>query len=99
MYKCGLSSLLGSNFDGLGARILKTPQAQKVMKRRVDPITAAYKSFRAAKLINMPLWKVIPGHLYMHILAYSHTYTHTYIHVHIHIYNIYTYIYIIYVYM
>ena len=67
MITCSLCNLIiiiiieGVNFDGLGARILKTPQAQKVMKRRVDPITAAYRSFAAAKLINMPIWKVIPG--------------------------------------
>ena len=30
-------------------------------KRPVNPVVAAYKSFGAAKLIGMPLWKVIPG--------------------------------------
>jgi enoyl-[acyl-carrier protein] reductase II len=40
---------------------MKTDASVAAMKRRVDPITAAYKSFAAAKMIGMPLWKVIPG--------------------------------------
>ena len=28
------------------------------MKYRTNPIVAAYKSFEAARMINMPLWKV-----------------------------------------
>ena len=31
------------------------------MKRPINPILAAFRSFEAAKMINMPLWKVIPG--------------------------------------
>jgi enoyl-[acyl-carrier protein] reductase II len=30
----------------------------------VDPITAAIGSFAAAKMINLPIWKVIPGLLF-----------------------------------
>lgn len=54
-------TIYGKNFDGLYARVMKTPTAEKAMKYKVDPITAAIKSFAAAKSINMPLWKVIPG--------------------------------------
>ena len=54
-------TIYGSNFDGLGARILKTDQAEKSMKYKMDPFTASIEAFRAAKLIKMPLWKVIPG--------------------------------------
>ena len=54
-------TIYGKNFDGLFARVMKTPASEKAMKYKVDPITAAIKSFAAAKSINMPLWKVIPG--------------------------------------
>ena len=32
--------------------------AEQAMKYRTNPIVAAYKSFEAARMINMPLWKV-----------------------------------------
>ena len=40
---------------------MKTKAAENAMEKPVNPIIAAIKSFEAAKLINMPLWKVIPG--------------------------------------
>lgn len=51
-------TIYGKNFDGLYARVLKTPAAQKAMKRPVNPIAAALGSFKAAKMIDLPLWKV-----------------------------------------
>lgn len=54
-------TIYGTNFDGLAARVMKTPASVSAMKRRMNPIEAAYKAFGAAKLINLPLWKVIPG--------------------------------------
>lgn len=54
-------TIYGKNFDGLYARVMKTDTAVHAMKRPLNPIVAAYRSFEAAKLINMPLWKVIPG--------------------------------------
>ena len=54
-------TIYGTNFDGLGARVMKTPASMKAMKHAMNPIEAAYKAFGAAKLINLPLWKVIPG--------------------------------------
>ena len=54
-------TIYGTNFDGLGARIMKTTAAESAMDKPLNPIIAAYKAFGAAKLINMPLWKVIPG--------------------------------------
>jgi enoyl-[acyl-carrier protein] reductase II len=54
-------TIYGTNFDGLGARIMLTDAAKEAMRRPLNPIVAAYKAFGAAKLINMPVWKVIPG--------------------------------------
>jgi enoyl-[acyl-carrier protein] reductase II len=59
--KTEADTIYGTNFDGLGARIMLTDAARKAMKRPLNPVMAAYKAFGAAKLINMPLWKVIPG--------------------------------------
>lgn len=54
-------TIYGKNFDGLYARVMKTDAAMKAMKRPMNPISAAVKAFSAAKLINMPAWKIIPG--------------------------------------
>lgn len=54
-------TIYGKNFDGLYARVLRTPASEAAMRRPTNPLVAAVRSFQAAKLINMPLWKVIPG--------------------------------------
>jgi enoyl-[acyl-carrier protein] reductase II len=59
--KTEADTIYGTNFDGLGARIMLTDAAKKAMAKPLNPIVAAYKAFGAAKLINMPVWKVIPA--------------------------------------
>jgi enoyl-[acyl-carrier protein] reductase II len=54
-------TIYGKNFDGLGARIMLTEAATEAMRKPLNPVVAAYKAFGAAKLIKMPMWKVIPG--------------------------------------
>ena len=54
-------TIYGKNFDGLYARVLKTEASELAMKRPTNPIIAAWRSFEAARMINMPLWKVLPG--------------------------------------
>jgi enoyl-[acyl-carrier protein] reductase II len=54
-------TLYGSNFDGIPARVLKTPAAQKAMTSRPWLPVVVYRSFRAARQLNLPLWKVLPG--------------------------------------
>lgn len=54
-------TIYGKNFDGLYARVMKTPAAEVAMKKPVNFLKAAFDSFAAARMINMPLWKVIPG--------------------------------------
>ena len=54
-------TIYGKNFDGLYARVLLTDASREAMRKPLNPVVAAYKAFGAAKLINMPLWKVIPG--------------------------------------
>jgi enoyl-[acyl-carrier protein] reductase II len=40
---------------------MRTEAGVRAMRRPMNPVTAAVKSFSAAKLIGLPLWKVIPG--------------------------------------
>jgi len=54
-------TIYSKNFDGLYARVLRTENALKVTKKPTNPIVAAYLSFGAAKLVGLPLWKVVPG--------------------------------------
>lgn len=54
-------TIYGSNFDGINARVLKTPAAEKLMAARPAWTTIVYRAFEAAKEMNIPLWKVIPG--------------------------------------
>jgi enoyl-[acyl-carrier protein] reductase II len=54
-------TIYGKNFDGLYARVMRTAAAEQAMRRPVNPLVAAVKSFQAAKMIGMPLWKVLPG--------------------------------------
>lgn len=54
-------TVYGKNFDGLFARVMKTPTSELAMKKKVDPITAGIKAFSAAQQFEIPLWKVLPG--------------------------------------
>lgn len=54
-------TLYGKNFDGLYARVMKTDSSIKAMKYPMNPVVAAFKAFEAAKLIKLPLYKVLPG--------------------------------------
>jgi enoyl-[acyl-carrier protein] reductase II len=56
-------TLYGSNFDGIPARVLKTPIAQKRMKSRPNPLTVLVRAFQAANDMKVPLWKILPGML------------------------------------
>lgn len=56
-----IDTLYGSNFDGIPARVLKTPVAQAHMKQRPFWGTIVYRAFQAAQAMKFPLWKVLPG--------------------------------------
>lgn len=55
------STVYGSNFDGIPARVLKTPTSKKLMKSRPWFPVVVYRAFQAAHKMNVPLWKVLPG--------------------------------------
>jgi enoyl-[acyl-carrier protein] reductase II len=54
-------TIYSKNFDGLYARVMKTPMAEKVTKKPMNFFVAVAKSFKAAKMVDMPLWKLIAG--------------------------------------
>lgn len=54
-------TLYGSNFDGIPARVLKTPAAEQAMKSRPWLPVIVYRSLQAARQLDIPLWKVLPG--------------------------------------
>jgi len=54
-------TIYGNNFDGLYARVMKTPASIKAMKRPMGFIKAALLSVKAAKIANMPVMTVLAG--------------------------------------
>ena len=54
-------TIYSDKFDGMHARVLRTQASLKATRKHMNPVLAAIKSFQAAKLINMPMWQVIPG--------------------------------------
>lgn len=54
-------TIYGNNFDGLYARVMKTPASIKAMKRPMGFIKAALLSVKAAKIANMPVTTVLAG--------------------------------------
>ncbi|EAT11567.1 nitronate monooxygenase [Bermanella marisrubri] len=54
-------TIYGNNFDGLYARVMKTPTAKKAMKKPVGFIKAALLSVKAAKIAKMPVRTILAG--------------------------------------
>mmetsp|Transcript_12688 Transcript_12688/g.16671 ORF Transcript_12688/g.16671 Transcript_12688/m.16671 type:complete len:346 (-) Transcript_12688:158-1195(-) len=54
-------TIYSKNFDGLYARVMKTPAAERATRRPMNPIMAAIKSIEAAKYFKMPLSTVLGG--------------------------------------
>jgi enoyl-[acyl-carrier protein] reductase II len=54
-------TVYGSNFDGIPARVMRTPAAERLMRRAPFPGTVAVRAFQAARKLKIPPWKVLPG--------------------------------------
>jgi enoyl-[acyl-carrier protein] reductase II len=54
-------TIYGSNFDGIPARVFKTTIAKQLMKSRPYITTILYRAMNAAKQMNLPIWKILPG--------------------------------------
>lgn len=58
-------TIYSNNFDGLYARVMRTPAAEKATKKPMSFIRASYEASKAAKIVNQPIWKVLSGMLLM----------------------------------
>lgn len=54
-------TIYSKNFDGIHARVMKTPAAVKATKRPMNLILAGFKSLKMARVMNLPLWKIMAG--------------------------------------
>jgi enoyl-[acyl-carrier protein] reductase II len=60
--KAGIEDTIYSNrFDGIYCRVLKTKSAEKAIKKGMNLPLAAIESYRIAKMMNMPYFKLALG--------------------------------------
>ena len=55
------ATIYGRNFDGIPARVLKTPTSIQLMKHRPWLPTIVYRAIQAAYSLGLPVWKVLVG--------------------------------------
>jgi len=54
-------TIYNRNFDGIPARVMKKPASIRANAKPASIPTVVYRAFMAAKSMNIPLWKVLPG--------------------------------------
>lgn len=54
-------TIYGKNFDGIPSRVMKSPAAIQANKKAAPFPIVLYRAFEAAKHMNIPLWKILPG--------------------------------------
>lgn len=54
-------TIYSANFDGIPARYMHTPTAAKLTKKPMNFLTTVILATRAAKLVNMPVGKILAG--------------------------------------
>lgn len=54
-------TLYGKNFDGIPARVLKSDESLRLIEKPPPLPVVIYRAFNAARKMNIPLYKVIPG--------------------------------------
>jgi len=58
-------TIYSNNFDGLWARVMKTPRSVKETRRPMNIIVAAWEATKAARMVKQPVWKILMGMLAM----------------------------------
>lgn len=58
-------TIYSNNFDGLYARVMRTPTAIKATRRPMNFFMASIEAAKAAKIVKQPIWKVLAGMLLM----------------------------------
>jgi len=54
-------TIYNKNFDGIPARVMSTPAAIRSNAKPASVPLVIYRAFKAAKEMNIPLWKILPG--------------------------------------
>ncbi|KAL7521667.1 hypothetical protein ACHAWX_006341 [Stephanocyclus meneghinianus] len=54
-------TVYGKNFDGISARVLKSEESLRLNAKPAPLPVVIYRAFNAARKMNIPLYKVIPG--------------------------------------
>ncbi|MEN9464924.1 MAG: hypothetical protein RL217_1105 [Pseudomonadota bacterium] len=58
-------TIYSNNFDGLYARVMRTPAAIKATRKPMGFVRASLEASKAAKIVNQPIWKVLAGMMLM----------------------------------
>lgn len=58
-------TIYSNNFDGLYARVMRTPTSIKATRKPMGFFQASWQATKAAKLVNQSIWKVLAGMLLM----------------------------------
>lgn len=58
-------TIYSKNFDGIHARVMRTPEAIKATKKPMNFIMACIEAMKAAAMVKQPIWKVLLGMLAM----------------------------------
>ncbi|MCA6063052.1 NAD(P)H-dependent flavin oxidoreductase [Thalassolituus marinus] len=58
-------TIYSKNFDGLYARVMKTPRSIKETRRPMNIFMAVIEAMKAAKIVKQPIWKIMLGMLAM----------------------------------
>jgi enoyl-[acyl-carrier protein] reductase II len=56
-----VETIYGSNFDGISARVLKTPISQRLMNQPPALPIVIWRALKASRDFSIPIWKVLPG--------------------------------------
>lgn len=58
-------TIYSKNFDGIHARIMKTPEGIKATKKPMNFFMACIEAMKAAAIVKQPIWKIMLGMLAM----------------------------------
>lgn len=58
-------TIYSKNFDGIYARVMRTPEGIKATKKPMNFFAACIEAMKAAAMVNQPLWKIMLGMLAM----------------------------------
>jgi enoyl-[acyl-carrier protein] reductase II len=58
-------TIYSKNFDGIPARVMRTPEGIKATKKPMNFIVACIEAMKAAAIVKQPLWKIMLGMLAM----------------------------------